>query len=151
MFLPLQGVQFSCEVRVVLFVYSIFATNVLDLQSKFPVRHKDFLGTWFPGSPGLSHPALERQLLVPKSGRRFLVPPHPSWTFKSIEPFAELWVLSPGHKGLKVHHSVIHKTFPLKLKTYSFIIWFVSWMFNYWTYMVRKHGARPVDESILIF
>ena len=57
MFLLLQGVQFSCEVWVVLFVYSIFATNVRDLQSKFPVRYYDFLGTWFPGSPGLSHPA----------------------------------------------------------------------------------------------
>ena len=56
MFLLLQGLQFSCEVLVVLFVYSISATNVRDLQSKFPVRHLDFLGTWFPGSPGLSHP-----------------------------------------------------------------------------------------------
>ena len=37
--ITIQGVQFSCEVWVVLFVYSIFATNVRDLLSKFPVRH----------------------------------------------------------------------------------------------------------------
>ena len=48
MFLLLQGVQSSCEVWVVLFVYSIFATNVRDLQSKFPVRHSETLG--FPGN-----------------------------------------------------------------------------------------------------
>ena len=34
----IQGVQFSCEVWVLLFMYSIFATNVRDLQSKFRVR-----------------------------------------------------------------------------------------------------------------
>ena len=33
------------------YVYHIFATNVWDLQSKFPVRPYDFVGTWFPGSP----------------------------------------------------------------------------------------------------
>ena len=43
MFLQLQGVQFSCEVWVVIFVYSIFPTNVRDLQSKFPVRPQDFV------------------------------------------------------------------------------------------------------------
>ena len=37
--ITIQGVQFSCEVWVVFFVYSIFATNVRDLLSKFPVRH----------------------------------------------------------------------------------------------------------------
>ena len=37
--ITIQGVQFSCEVWVVFFMYSIFATNGRDLLSKFPVRH----------------------------------------------------------------------------------------------------------------